>query len=1430
MKRYRLSIFIVFFLPVTLALLAISAFSVWGILHVKSQHDAALATLDKDFQEIINAAGLDNEINAIHRIAAGLLREAEKGPLLEADVYQAHVKLVDRLDSVEKKLRLLARDAEYSGPIARELRPFREHFEEYRNLVITATDIVVIDRRKAATYLSRATSTYIDLIEKSQRIVDDLSNHARTHSAAFNADLRVLSRYTLAVSFLFLLATAAAWYFASRSMSGNMRLIAESLRNLAERGYDPGLQRIVTVAETSRIEPIADCAKATLAFSGTIDQWSRVEAELRINDLHLRERVTERECLYDISALTEDMASPIAGQLQQVVERVVPGWRHSDVAAARIEYGGSAFATPGFAETPWMQTEEVAITQGAGIRLSVAYLEERPPEDEGPFLNEERLLLKAIVRRLGDVLRRRHAAEAIREQEQLVKAMYDQATDAIALLDTRSGRFVHFNAVAHKGLGYTWDEFSALSVAGILDESAMDLLAGHGGTASIGKPADFETRYRHKDGTARDVIVTLRHVHLEGQTLISLVWRDVTEQKMRERELDAYRQHLEDMVVARTAELKEMNEEQRAIFEATTMGIALIRERIIVNCNRKLEEVFGYGHGKLIGMSTSCWYMDEDAFAEAGRSVDRVLTEKGVYHSGDIQYKRGDGSIFWARATARPLNPADPAKGLVTIIEDITDERTAAELLREARDAADDANRMKSDFLATMSHEIRTPMNAIIGMTHLALKTDPTPRQRDYLDKIQASSRLLLKIINDILDFSKIEAGKLTIEQVEFDLEQVLTSLASFLHEKAESKGLELIFDIAPDVPRDLVGDSLRIGQILLNYGSNAVKFTERGEISIVVRVMERTGNDIMLHFAVRDTGVGLSEEQQRQLFQRFQQADISTTRRYGGTGLGLAISKRLTELMGGEVGLESEPGTGSTFWFTVRVGIAPRQTHALVPNPDLRGCRALVVDDNDSLRSVLREMLQSMTFTVADAASGELAVQEVQRAASAGEPVAIIFLDWQMPGMDGLETARRIRALGIDPQPHIVMVTAYGGDHALYRDDDSAAIAEVLTKPVTPSLLFDAAIRALGGEKRKTFAPDAPALPLEDKLSAIRGAHILLVEDNEINQEVAVEILTDAGLRVDTAENGLVALEKLRRNPYDLVLMDMQMPVMDGLTATAEIRKDPRLAHLPIVAMTANAMLQYRNECIAAGMNDHIAKPIEPIQLWTTLLTWIPPIRTGPSATPEQLRAEDEEFDLPETIAGVDMSLGLHRVLGRKGRYLSLLRKFHGGYRGIAAEIRTALDAGDWDAADRAAHTIKAVAGNIGAKELQARAADLERAIHARIWRENVDAALALFEISLAELLSELEVKLPPERDEGLDTIHADEVQAVCARLAALLTDDDPSACNLIGEKGALLARAFPEQFPEIAAAIRAFEFDAALGMLMKLMGSGVPDNRRMV
>jgi two-component system sensor histidine kinase/response regulator len=862
------------------------------------------------------------------------------------------------------------------------------------------------------------------------------------------------------------------------------------------------------------------------------------------------------------------------------------------------------------------------------------------------------------------------------------------------------------------------------------------------------------------------------------------------------------------------------NQQQQAIFDAASCGITLLKGRTFVLCNKRLHEICGWPEGTLVGKETSIWYADEASYIAGGDAVYEHLW-RGETYTREQELVRPDGSRFWARLTGKAVDPNDRNKGTVWIIDDITVERNVMHAMRQAQQLAEEAARTKSDFLANMSHEIRTPMNAIIGMTHLALRTELTRQQHDYLKKIQGSSQHLLGIINDILDLSKIESGKMVVEHIEFNLDKVLEDVTSLIGDRAGAKGLELILDVGAGVPRNLVGDPLRIGQVLINYATNAVKFTEKGMIAIHGKVTKETDDEVMMYFAVTDTGIGISEEQRSRLFKSFEQADSSTTRKYGGTGLGLAIAKQLVGMMGGEVGVESEVGKGSTFWFTARLEKGRDAFKSMLPVPDLRGRRVLIVDDNDYAREVLADLLRSMTFVVSAVASGREAVEAVKQAADNGQPYEVVFLDWQMPEMNGIETALHIKKAVSNSCPHLLMVTAHGRDEVM-RTAEVSGIEELLVKPVTASLLFDTLIRVLSPvtDEQRQICKGATA---EDAVKEFAGSRILLVEDNDLNQEVAVALLGTAGFVVDIAENGAVAIEMLKKhagtNYYALVLMDMQMPVMDGLTATREIRKLPQFGELPIVAMTANAMATDRQRCIEAGMNDHLAKPINPDQLWAAMHRWI---AKSPSSSQKKLVTlpSDPDTGINESVGfsieGLDTATGLRLALGSKDLYLSLLGKFVKGQVDFPARATAALSASDWPALQRHAHTLKGTAAQIGANDIRDAAARIEEAIRGGASANDYVSLIGNILPALGNMIAAIRDVLPrQEVAEPMAQADRHEVAGIVRQLAEQLAGDDFSSGRTVHENEAALRSVLQEHFDKFAGMVNDFDFGGALELL---------------
>jgi len=623
-----------------------------------------------------------------------------------------------------------------------------------------------------------------------------------------------------------------------------------------------------------------------------------------------------------------------------------------------------------------------------------------------------------------------------------------------------------------------------------------------------------------------------------------------------------------------------------------------------------------------------------------------------------------------------------------------------------------EASEHKSSFLSNMSHEIRTPLNAIVGFTDLTLKTKLTPQQSNYLNKIKVSSSILLGIIGDILDISKLEADKVKLETSHFKVEEILANVTNQISTLCQEKGLELIISIAEDVPISLIGDSLRLGQVLTNLTGNAVKFTDVGEISIKVKLLKKDRTNALLQFSVSDTGIGLTKEQIDNLFQPFYQVETSTTRMYGGTGLGLAISRKLVSLMDGDIWVESDKDKGSTFFFTGRFKIKGEKRFSDYKNIfDKWDMKVLVVDDSLESKESIRDILTSISFNVTTCSSGQKAVNIIKKAIDTTQ-YDLVIMDWEMPDMDGIEAARRIKQLNfLENSPAIIMLTTYDNPQ-MQAEIKKIGLDALILKPVTPSLLLNSIMQVFGKkgfELSSTILSDSFKTDYEDQLQGIK---VLLVEDNEINQEVAQEILQGVGMVVTIANNGKVATEMISNNKYDIVLMDVHMPVMNGYDATRVIRSDPSFKDLPIIAITANALKGEKEKCIQAGMNDYIAKPIDIALLYQMIQHWLTfdhKAKQNDESTSEISKLLSISEDLIEKditmmkLEGIDIKSAVDRLGGNQKLYRKLLIKFHKNHQDDMKMIRLALDKGNLELAKSIIHTLKGTAGNIGANKVYA-------------------------------------------------------------------------------------------------------------------------------
>lgn len=1032
---------------------------------------------------------------------------------------------------------------------------------------------------------------------------------------------------------------------------------------------------------------------------------------------------------------------------------------HADVGMLVVDQGRVAFANPFAATLLGRSADELPGTTPAALfglpadraagdtRLNLRL--RRPGLDVAELAITRKLLPGgALLWTLHEVGARRRAEAALAGSEATNRTLMEALHDGVFV--AQDYRFVFANPALPRLLGYEHDEFVGLPFERVIAPDVLPLwLERYAQRVGSGEEPvrGYEVRFLRKDGAPIALELVASRASYEGRPAVLGVVRDITERLRTAAELERYRDHLEELVRERTREL-EQAVEARLRSEAFAQTITDHLPARIAYWDRELRcrfanrvycEWFGKDHDALLGRSVEEIFGPE-RLALSGPRLRAAL-------AGEAQhFERDETSADGRQATTllhyMPDRQGDAVVGVFVLGTDVTE-------LKQASARAEAAARAKSAFLANMSHEIRTPMNAIIGLTHLLQRDTGDSVARERLGKVSDAARHLLEVINDVLDLSKIESGKLDIEVLDFSLEAMLARCIGLVAEPARAKGLELVVD-THDAPRMLRGDPTRLSQALVNLLANAVKFTDHGSVTLHCRLADEDGGDrdggspgsarVLARFEVRDTGIGIPAQRLDSIFESFEQADTSTTRRFGGTGLGLAITRRLARLMGGDAGVESAPGAGSRFWFTARLGAVAT---AARPDHPLAGLHALVVDDLAESRDALEGMLGRFGLRTRSAASGPAALALVRAADEASDPFDVVVLDWLMPQMDGLETARRLQAQCGEAVPALVLVTA--ADAGQVREAaQRQGIEHVLQKPVSPSTLHDHLTELLvgrGADSRPAALEGSAELALRRRH---HGARVLLAEDNPVNQEVAGELLRLAGLAVDVAENGHHAVAMAETGLYDLILMDMQMPGLDGLDAARAIRALPGLAGTPIVAMTANAFNEDRDACLAAGMNDHVGKPVDPPVLYETLTRWLD-VADRPAAGAGRHEAARPD-GLALEVDGIDVARGLAFFAGGVDAYRRALEQFVRLY-GEGLGSRAGADDADrlayWR---REVHSLGGAAAVIGATRLHAQAVAVEAQLRAP--HRDAGPALASLVEDLAATTGRLREQLGSSRD----------------------------------------------------------------------------------
>jgi len=1076
---------------------------------------------------------------------------------------------------------------------------------------------------------------------------------------------------------------------------------------------------------------------------------------------NMSERMKELRCLYTVakSARRRDTLEDV---FKDTLDAVIKGWQYPDITCSKIEFEGETFKSKDFIESKWHQSANIVSNDVVSGTVNVYYKKQMPELDEGPFMKEERDLINSIAQTINmaiksknfqDGLRKRNEnfetelklrTKELKEREENLDSIFNSSLDAIMVVDLESGKYVASNNAALEMFEIDSNELENVNSKDLAPEYqpngklSSEVAKENTKITLASKGYKVEWLARTLKGRLFPAHLSLSTTMFQNRQAINVIVRDITESKKIDKQEKATVKLMKDLMSVSTMEekLKLITITMSEMFDAEFSRIWMIGDgKLCENCAHLIGEEDNYDFKKKLDciniMTTKNGYekyIPEMGYIVLGKTtMGRVLQEeispfytndirndKRINGRGDmpdeplksyavqvIRYPNGEVAGVYDIFGTSLLTESDYTR--LSSLSNITGQVIAAQVakqeIEEAKIIAENATKAKSDFLANMSHEIRTPMNAIIGLTNLLDKTTLNNKQQDYVTKTSRAAKNLLGIINDILDFSKIEAGKLDIERIEFNLDETLDNISSVVGLKAFENGIEFIIAKNYTLPNTLIGDPLRIGQVLTNLANNAIKFTSDGQVLLSIDEVSSREKFVTLKFEVKDTGIGMTEEQVNKLFKAFSQADTSTTRKYGGTGLGLSISKNLVEKMGGNIYVSSVYGKGSTFGFEIEFELGQKtKLRRMVVPKGIQNIKALVVDDNEDARIVAKTYLDGFGIKSILAASGEEALKKIDKT------INLVLLDWKMPGLNGTETWIEMKQL-LDYTPKVIMVTAYGKDAVLKTAED-VGINEIVMKPVSQSHLFNSILKVFGEELHQDISTSKTQSFQLNEL--IKGASILVAEDNEINQQVAKETLENEGFYVDIAADGKEARDMVVANNYDLIFMDLQMPVMSGYEASRAIRDlGNAYKDIPIIALSADAMSGIIEKVKDAGMNDFVSKPIITQELFKALNNWVKPKSGRVTNLQNVINRNIIDYSV---LTRIDFKDGLNRVANNELIYLDILKKYVDNYRDFPQIITEKLQSKDTSLA-RDLHTLKGVSGNIGAKDTHLLVKQIEKA-----------------------------------------------------------------------------------------------------------------------